>query len=55
MHGRKVKWMPLSCDSGIFAQNGKCKLAFVALLDGCCGAAAPLAPSLRELAKIFDF
>ena len=31
------------------------KLVFIGLLDGLTGAAAPLAPSQRELAKIFDF
>jgi hypothetical protein len=31
------------------------KLAFIGQFDDCAGAAAPLAPSLRELAKIFDF
>jgi hypothetical protein len=31
------------------------KFQFVGLFDDCAGAAAPLAPSLRELAKIFDF
>ena len=31
------------------------KLEFIGLFDGCCGAVAPSAPPLGELAKIFDF
>jgi hypothetical protein len=31
------------------------KLEFSGLFVGCCGAAAPSAPPLGELAKIFDF
>ena len=31
------------------------KFQFMGLFDDCAGAAAPLAPPMGELAKIFDF